>query len=202
MMRGLSVKLATVLAVIVVVACSRKDTADTGMTVSDTMAGVVDSAPATTAKAVAVLLTDENILAVLDTTYDAMLETDLLALDRTDNDKVRDFATRAVTQNAVADRAIDAVARRLKISPVLPDPDPIEGHADAMAMMRQRAGSDFDEIYLDHATEMRRQLLKDIDENLKSTVPDEATKKMLQELRSEVEADIKTLEALKSKAGA
>lgn len=201
-MRGVSVKLATVLAVIVVVGCGRDDTraaADTGMTVSDTMAGVVDSAPATTAKAVAVLLTDENILAVLDTTYDAMLETDLLALDRTDNDKVRDFATRAVTQNAVADRAIDAVARRLKIAPVLPDVDPIEGHSDAMAMMRQRAGSDFDEIYLDHATEMRRDLLREIDENLKGTIPDAATKEMMRELRSEVEADIKTLEGLQAR---
>ena len=163
MMHTRSDRLAMTLAlttVLAVGACDRTEE-DQGVTVADTAAGVVDTAPATTARSVAALLTDENIIALLDTTYDAMLEADQLAMDRTDNDQVRQFASRAVTQNAASRRAVIATAQRLGVAPVLPDMDPVEGHADAMALMRQRAGSMFDEVYLDQATETRKELVDD-----------------------------------------
>lgn len=179
--------------------CGRDDVradAETAIAASDTMAGVVDSAPATVARGVAVLLTDENILAVLDTAYDVMLETDQLAQDRTDSDAVRQFATRSVTQNATARRAISATAQRLSVSPVLPHTDHIEGHADAMAMMRQRAGTRFDEIYLDHSTEVRREILEKIDDALDDETRGEPVKVMLRQLKTQIESDLKTLESL------
>jgi predicted outer membrane protein len=175
---------------------------DRGVTVADTAAGVVDSAPVTTARAVAVILTDENIIALLDTTYDAMLEADQLALDRTDNARVRQFASGAVTQNAVSRRAVIATAQRVGVAPVLPDMKPVEGHADAMALMRQRAGSDFDEIYLDQAAETRKELINEIDEALKVETHPDAVKQLLRELKAQLEADVKTLEGLKAKADA
>jgi predicted outer membrane protein len=179
---------------LVLVACDRTEE-DRG-TLTDTAAGVVDSAPATTAGAVAAILTDENILALLDTTYDAMLEADQLALDRTDNEQVRQFASRAVTQNAVSRRAVKATVDRLGVSPALPDDDPIEGHADAMALMRQRAGSAFDEAYVDQATETRKELIDEIDDALKVETRPEAVKQLLSELKAQLEADVKALEGL------
>ena len=194
-------KLAMMLAlttVLTVSACDRTEE-DRGTTVADTAAGVVDTAPATTARSVAAILTDENIIALLDTTYDAMLEADQLAMDRTDNEKVRQFASRAVTQNAASRRAVIATAQRLGVSPALPDTDPIEGHADAMALMRQRAGSDFDEIYIDQAAETRKELIDEVDEALKVEARPEPVKELLRQLKTQLEADVKALEGLASK---
>ena len=194
-------KLAMLLAlttVLTVGACDRTEE-DRGTTVADTAAGVVDTAPATTARSVAAILTDENIIAVLDTTYDAMLEADQLAMDRTDNEKVRHFASRAVTQNAASRRAVIATAQRLGVSPALPDTDPIEGHADAMALMRQRAGSDFDEIYIDQATETRKELIDEIEDALKVDARPEPVKELLRQLKTQLEADVKALDGLASK---
>ena len=194
-------KLAMMLAlttVLTVGACDRTEE-DRGTTVADTAAGVVDTAPATTARSVAAILTDENIIALLDTTYDAMLEADQLAMDRTDNEKVRQFASRVVTQNAASRRAVIATAQRLGVSPALPDTDPIEGHADAMALMRQRAGSDFDEIYIDQAAETRKELIDEIDDALKVEARPEAVKELLRQLKTQLEADVKALDGLASK---
>jgi putative membrane protein len=188
-----------ILTAVVVLGCGRDDTRaveDTAVAVSDTMAGVVDSAPAAVARGVAVLLTDENILAVLDTAYDVMLETDQLAQDRTDSEDVRQFASRAVTQNATARRAIIATAERLSVSPVLPHTDHIEGHADAMAMLRQRAGSTFDEIYLDHSIEVRKELLVKIDDALDDEVRSEPVRRMLRQLKAQLETDLTTAQRL------
>ena len=192
-------KLALVLAVAIAVACGRDDTTVAGdRTIADTAAGVVDTAPATTARSVAALLSDENILALLDTTYDAMLEADQLAQDRTDNEQIRSFASASVTQNAVAHRAIIATIQRSGVAPVLPDDDPIEGHGYAMAYLRQRAGPDFDEGYLEHATEMRKELMSEIDEALGQEGHAAAVKQTMSELKTQLEADVKKLEALKS----
>ena len=199
MIRLESDKLAMTLALamaLVMVACDKTEE-DRGTTVADTAAGVVDTAPATTARSVAVILTDENILALLDTTYDAMLEADQLALDRTDNEQVRQFASRAVTQNAASRRAVIATVQRLGVSPALPEDDPIQGHADAMALMRQRAGSDFDEAYLDQARETRKELIDEIDDALGVESRPDAVKQLLRQLKTQLEADVKVLEGLK-----
>jgi predicted outer membrane protein len=200
MIRLQSNKLAMPLALagaLVMVACDRTEE-DRGTTVADTAAGVVDTAPVTTARSVAVILSDENILALLDTTYDALLEADQLALDRTDNEQVRQFASRAVTHNAASRRAVMTTAQRLGVAPVLPDADPIEGHADAMALMRQRAGPDFDEAYVDQAKETRKELIDEIDESLGVETRPDAVKQLLRELKAQLEADLKALEGIKA----
>ena|SRR5688572_3272162 len=185
-------------AVVALGACNQTEE-DRGVTVADTAAGVVDTMSSSAARSVAAILTDENILALLDTTYDAMLEADQLAMDRTDSERVRQFASRAVTQNAASRRAVIATAQRLGVSPALPDMDPVEGHADAMALMRQRAGSDFDEIYVDQAAETRKELIDEVDDALGVETRPEAVKQLLRELKTQLEADVKALEGLASK---
>ena len=127
-----------------------------------------------------------------------MLEADQLAMDRTDNEQVRQFASRAVTQNAASRRAVIATVQRLGVAPVLPDMDPVEGHADAMALMRQRAGSMFDEVYVDQAAETRKELIEEIDEALGVETRPDAVKELLRQLKAQLEADVKSLEALKT----
>ena len=192
------VKLLPALAVIIAVACGRDDTATDDRTVADTAAGVVDTAGSITARTVAAILSDENILALLDTTYDAMLEADQLAQDRTDNEQIRRFASASVTQNALARRAVAATIQRTGIAPVLPDDDPIEGHAAAIAYLRQHAGTDFDEAYLEHATEMRKELIEEIDEALDDEGHADAVKQTMTEIKSQLDADVKKLEGLRT----
>jgi predicted outer membrane protein len=199
MIRIQSDKLAMMLALMTVLgagACGGTEE-DRGVTVADTAPGIVDTAPVTTARSVAAILTAENIIALLDTTYDALLEADQLALDRTDNEQVRQFASRSVTQNATSRRAIIATAQRLGISPALPEDDPIEDHARGMALMRQRAGSSFDEAYIDHAKDTREELIDEIDDALKIERRPEGVNKLLRELKTQLEADVKALEGLR-----
>ena len=63
--------------------------------------------------------------------------------------------------------------------------------------MRQRAGSDFDEVYIDQAVETRKELIEEIDEGLKVETRPDAVKQLLTQLKAQLEADIKTLEGLK-----
>jgi predicted outer membrane protein len=105
-----------------------------------------------------------------------------------------------VTQNAVSRRAVITTARRLAVAPVLPDDDPIQGHAEAMASMRQRAGSDFDEIYVDQALETRKELIEEIDDALEVETRPDGVKQLLREIKTQLEADVTALEALKTKA--
>ncbi|NEQ21322.1 MAG: hypothetical protein F6K28_19285, partial [Microcoleus sp. SIO2G3] len=58
-----------------------------------------------------------------------------------------------------------------------------------MAMMRQRAGTTFDEIYLDHSLDVRKQLIERIDDALDDDVRADALKQMLRELKSQLDAD-------------
>ena len=192
------VKLMPALAIAIAVACGRDDTDVAGdRTIADTAAGVVDTAGSTTALSVAAILSDENILALLDTTYDAMLEADQLAQDRTDNEQIRSFASASVTQNAAARRAIAATIQRTGVAPVLPDDDPIEGHSAAIAFLRQRAGTEFDEAYLEHATEMRKELVEEIDDALDDEGHADAVKQTMMEIKSQLEADVKRLEGMR-----
>jgi predicted outer membrane protein len=194
------VKLMPAVAIAIAVACGRDDTTVAGdrtLTVADTAAGVVDTAPITTARSVAAILSDENILALLDTTYDAMLEADQLAQDRTDNEQIRSFASASVTQNAAARRAIMTTIQRTGIAPALPDDDPIEGHAAAIAYLRQHAGTEFDEAYLEHATEMRKELIDEINEAIDDQGHADAVKQTMAEIKTQLEADVKKLEGMR-----
>jgi len=68
-------------------------------------------------------------------------------------------------------------------------------------LMRQRAGSMFDEVYLDQATETRKELVDEIDDALGVEARPDAVKQLLRELKTQLEADVKALEGLASKAG-
>src|SRR5262245_43916026 len=99
------------------VACSR----DRGAAKLDTAAGkvgVIDSAPAAVATTVAAVLTDENVFALLDTAYSAMIATDRLAQRKTTG-AMNDFAAKAVSENAVTRSGIKSTAEKLNIAPVL-----------------------------------------------------------------------------------
>ena len=167
----------------------------------DTSAGSVgvDSAPASAAPTV--VLTDENVFALLDTAFSAMIATDQLAQRKTTG-AVNEFASRALTENAATKRGIKATADHLNIAPVLPDRDVIRDQPDAMRDLESRSGADFNRAYLDRVIQVRKDLMDEIDDALEDgEVRQEPVRKFLSDVRVNLDAGRKTAEDLRSKQG-
>ena len=64
------------------IACGDRRTPQTDTSAGQV--GVIDSAPASVATAVAAMLTDENVFALLDTAFAAMIATDRMAQGKTE----------------------------------------------------------------------------------------------------------------------
>jgi len=199
-------RLADVRAVLLVVvstaalACAR----DRGTSKVDTAAGkvgVIDSAPAAVATTVAAILTDENVFALLDTAYSAMIATDQLAQRKTTG-AVNDFAAKAVSENAVTRSGIKATADRLNIAPVLPDRDVIRDQAETMRDLETKSGVEFNRAYLDRVIQTRKDLMDEIDDALEDGgVRQEPVRKFLSDVRVSLDAERKAAEDLRSKQG-
>jgi putative membrane protein len=163
--------------------------------------GVIDSAPASVATTVAAVLTDENVFALLDTAFAAMISTDVLAQKKSSG-AVNDFAAKGVSENAVTRSGIKSTAERLNIAPVLPDRDVIRDQAEAMRDLESKSGADFNRAYLDRVIQVRKDLMDEIDDALEDGgVRQEPVRKFLSEVRVNLDAARKAAEDLRSKQG-
>jgi len=163
--------------------------------------GIVDSAPAPVAPTVAAVLTDENVFALLDTAFSAMIATDRLAQRKTTGE-VNDFASRAVSENAVTKRGLKETADRLNIAPVLPDRDVIRDQPEAMRDLESRSGAEFNRAYLDRVIQVRKDLMDEIDDALEDGgIRQESVRKFLSDVRVNLDAGRKAAEDLRSKQG-
>jgi len=198
MSRSVAVRFVAAAIVAASVACGRDDRVPQADT-SAGQVGVIDSAPASVATTVAVTLTDENVFALLDTAYAAMIATDRLAQSKTQGD-VNQFAAKAVSENAVTRSGIKSTADRLNISPALPDRDVIRDQADTMRDLQSRSGADFNRAYLDRVIQVRKDLIDEIDDALeKGGVRQEPVRKFLSEVRVSLDAARTAAEDLRSK---
>ena len=200
MSRSVAVRLVAAALVAASVACSRDDRTPQADT-SAGQVGVIDSAPASVATTVAAMLTDENVFALLDTAFAAMIATDRLAQNKTQG-VVNQFATKSVSENAVTRSGIKSTAERLNIAPVLPDRDVIRDQADAMRDLEARSGADFNQAYLDRVIQVRKDLIDEIDDALeKGGVRQEPVRKFLSEVRVNLDAARTAAEELRAKQG-
>ena len=198
MSRSVAVRFVAAAIVAASVACGRDDRVPQADT-SAGQVGVIDSAPASVATTVAVTLTDENVFALLDTAYAAMIATDRLAQSKTQGD-VNQFAAKAVSENAVTRSGIKSTADRLNIAPALPDRDVIRDQADTMRDLQSRSGADFNRAYLDRVIQVRKDLIDEIDDALeKGGVRQEPVRKFLSEVRVSLDAARTAAEDLRSK---
>jgi len=198
MSRSVAVRFVAAAIVAASVACGRDDRVPQADT-SAGQVGVIDSAPASVAATVAATLTDENVFALLDTAYAAMIATDRLAQSKTQGD-VNQFAAKAVSENAVTRSGIKSTADRLNIAPALPDRDVIRDQADTMRDLQSRSGADFNRAYLDRVIQVRKDLIDEIDDALeKGGVRQEPVRKFLSEVRVSLDAARTAAEDLRSK---
>ena len=169
---------------------------------TESAGGAVDSAKSGALTSVAALLSDANIFALLDTAYGVMIQADTLAQQKATNPQLKQFATHAVSANALTRRSVVATADRLRIAPVLPDRKELKDEQQAVNELRAKAGADFDKAFLDRAIEMRKDLSDQVDRALSGNgVQQEEARKFLRQLKSDLDAERKTLENLRSKIG-
>ena len=200
MSRSVAVRILAAALVAASVACSRDDRTPQADT-SAGQVGVIDSAPASVAATVAAMITDENVFALLDTAFAAMIATDRLAQRKTQG-VVNQFAAKSVSENAVTRNGIKSTAERLNIAPVLPDRDVIRDQADAMRDLESRSGADFNTAYLDRVIQVRKDLIDEIDDALeKGGVRQEPVRKFLSEVRVNLDAARTAAEDLRAKQG-
>ena len=160
---------------------------------ADTTVAAIDTAPARTATAVVAMLSDENVLAVLDTGYAALAEVDRMAATTAADTALRGWAARANDANVLSRRAVSQTATQLAVTPALPDDDVLEEFREAMTDLRGKTGADFDRRYVEHADDLREEMIDEIDDALKGADRRNEMRTMLQQVRATLDAQRKEL---------
>lgn len=162
-MRGVGVvgmmALAVVAALGIAGACTPDD--EGAIASSETAAGVA-AVPSEALTSPAVTLTDENVIALLDTTYDAMIELGGLAVSKARDTRVRETAREVLARHRTMRSENLSLARQIKASPKLANMSPVKGHHDALEQLRMRAGAQFDRTYIDRSISMHDELLSEV----------------------------------------
>lgn len=157
--------------------------------------------PAEALTDIGVTLTDENVIALLDTTYDALIELGGLAMSRTQDTLVRQVASEALTRHRQLRAENLALAREIDASPKVVESDPIEGHHEVLEQLRMQSGAPFDRAYLDHSIEMHEALLSEVREALEmpGTVK---VREHLERVAATLETDLTRMRELRTVMGA
>ncbi len=162
--------------------------------------GVVDQAPVTTAAAVAALLADENVFALLDTAYVEIIAIDSAAQKSVTSNEVRDFARNAVSQNVLGRKAVTNAKQQLAIPEVLPDKKLLTIARKGMSELGAKTGADYDKAYLDVVIDTRKEAIDEIDDAFKGPrITKQEIRDLLTQVKSNFEADVKKAEELKGK---
>jgi predicted outer membrane protein len=140
-----------------------------GLGIPETALGTAD-VPAAALGDIAVTLTDENILALLDTSYDALIELGGLAASRARDPRVREIADEAQTRHVTMRQENLAIARQVKASRRLVDTDAIAGHHEVVERLRMQSGEPFDRAFLDRSIQVHSELLDEVREALEMDV--------------------------------
>lgn len=159
-------------------------------------AGIIDSAPGAALAAVAATLSDENVFALLDTAMTAVQQTDSIGAAKATDPRVKAFAAGAVTTNAANRSGIAATFDRLQVRRNLPDRDVIKDHAERMNELRSRSGREFDEAYVRRAADVRRSLIDEINDALKSNTRAAGVRTYLDQLRAVLQSELRQIEGL------
>ena len=129
----------------------------------DTATPAVDTAPQSVATGVAVLLTGENIVALLDTAYTAAENHARLALQR-GSAALRPFAEQAVARHRAAREELRRLAAEQGISRVLPDEDVLEEQRAAAEALAEARGAQFDSVFIDRSIRTHEELVDRVED--------------------------------------
>lgn len=123
-------------------------------------AAVDSGQPSVSAPATSGGLDDPTIVAILDGTNAADIETGQLAMERGSTKEVRDFGAMLARDHRTVQQQGRDLVQRLGVTPTPPKDDAsARAHAEAMAMLRAKSGLDFDKAFLDHEVKFHQDVI-------------------------------------------
>jgi putative membrane protein len=160
--------------------------------------GVADQAPGAALQGVSALLSDNNVLALLDTGYASLVQFDTLAVQRATDPNVKSYATAELSQHTQARRAVAALRDRLQITLALPDKRVLRDDRKTLSSLSTQSGAAFDKAYLDGVIDVQKDMEKETDEALGGKTAPEV-KTFLQEAKANQQTALKQAQDLRSK---
>src|SRR5215213_5535700 len=105
-------------------------------------------------------LDDPTIVAIFDAANTFDVETGQLALKTSRNQAVRDLAQQFINDHKAVRQQGRDLAKKLSVTPTPPKPfDLAQAHAKAMADLKSKSGTEFDQAYVTHEVNFHQAVL-------------------------------------------
>lgn len=127
------------------------------------------------------MMTDANVAAVAHASNMDEIQTSQLALQRSQNAQVRQFAQMMVTEHTAVDQQMMQMlqAKGMAPQPNQPAQAAMEATRATLASLGQRSGMDFDRAYMMHQVAAHRWTLTSLDQSLIPSTRDDQMKEFL-----------------------
>jgi len=137
-------------------------------------------------------LTDAEITGLTDTVNSAEISRGQLALKKSKNQRVKNYAQLMITHHSKAQKEQKALVKKLGVAPK--DSDKTIAlrarAAESNMALKELSGAEFDKKYIDDQVEVHRKVLDAFDKDLIPNAQDPELKKQLSEFRPKVEAHL------------
>lgn len=194
--RRLAPLLLAVVAGVAVAACDAKPPKTSADATPDSIqrrapdsVGVIDQSPAAVANAVSASLSDENILAQLDTSYGLVLAAERYVGTNSTNAALKATAAKAYAENTTARQGVANLATQLQITRTLPDRDQVDEYTKRYQELTTKRGAAFDSAYGTYGINLRQSMVDDIDKAVRGKLRPEVLQLVVQ-LRRSLLADL------------
>src|SRR5882757_6163571 len=126
-------------------------------------------------------LTDANVVAIFEAANTADIETSELAAQKGSSAETRNLGTQFASDHKALRQQCRDLAKRLNITSALPDGDKgAADHAKAMADLRGKSGSAFDQAYASHEVMYRQAMIDNVTQMLLPAVQNPELKTFIQ----------------------
>lgn len=114
------------------------------------------------------MMMDANVAAVAHASNMDEIQTSQVALQRSQNAQVRQFAQQMITEHTQVDQQMQQMlqAKGMTMQPNQPAQAAMQATAATVANLSQRTGADFDRAYMMHQVEAHRWTLTSLDQSL------------------------------------
>ncbi len=147
-------------------------------------------------------LNDPTIVAIFDAANTADIETGQLAVERGTTKEVRDFGAMLVHDHRIVRQQGRDLAEALGVTPTPPADDASAvAHADAMASLRSKQGTEFDKAFLDHEVRFHEDVINAVQSTLLPAIENGEVKAFVEKVAPAFDAHRIAAENLRKKLG-
>jgi putative membrane protein len=162
-----------------------------------------DVVPEMSSSAPTSALNDPTIVAIFDAANTADMETGQLAAERGTTKEVRDFGAMLVHDHRIVRQQGRDLAEKLGVTPAPPADDASAmAHADAMATLRSKQGTEFDKAFLDHEVRFHADVINAVQSTLLPAIQNAELKDLVVKVAPAFDAHRIAAANLRKKLGA